>query len=131
MSRLWQALGLEPDGRDVEELAIERIGQMQRLMLAQCRRGRLWRVVLYPCPKCSTWNVDEWHEPCIPGLPNKHMHATECASVKDAMALYRAVLIELKTSIYDPQTDSYSCMSDGCNFIVTGSHGRCSKCAKK
>jgi len=81
------------------------------------------KVLLYPCPCCDTWNVDEWH---YDGEKiNKRHHVAEFKSVHEAAEHYRTVLGTLKGAFYDAKTDSYSDYSDDCNFIVTGSHGRC------
>lgn len=129
MNKLWQALGLEPDDRDVHELAVERIKHLSRLLLNQFQWGPLQKVQLFPCPKCSTWTVDEWYAR-EEWVTHKLNHVMEVASVKDAMALYQSIFIALKTSFYYAETDTYSDYSDDCNFIVTGSHCHCSKCAE-
>lgn len=86
-------------------------------------------VQLYPCSCCSTWTVDEWWLDSDRIV--KVHRVIEVESVEEAAAHYSPILGGLKKSIYDPATDSYSNLDDDCNFFVTGSHGRCSKCSGK
>lgn len=84
---------------------------------------------LYPCPLCPTWTVDEWW---LDGDTIVKAHRVmEVIEIQTAVQHYRIQLGTLKQAIYDATTDSYSCRDDDCNFIVTGSHGRCSACLEK
>lgn len=125
---LWSALGLTPDDRDVCALAADRIEQMKRILRNHFQHGTLGKVQLFPCPKCDNWIVDEWYTRDGHNW-HKEQHVAEVSSVEEAAALYRSVFVTLKQSIYDRKTDTYSDYGEGCNFIVTGSHCTCSRCA--
>lgn len=93
-------------------------------------------IILYPCPCCPTWNVDEWvylekleGEGDTKPKITKHNHCNEFPTIDSARYHYRPILGELIESIYDPKTDSCSNPDNPlANFVVQGSHGRCHAC---
>lgn len=94
------------------------------------------KVILYPCPCCTTWNVSEWIYPVDWPFTDakiiKREHITEFPSIDDARKIYRQVLGTLIESIYDPKTDTYSNPdNENANFVVQGSHGRCHRCSRQ
>lgn len=89
------------------------------------------RIILYPCPTCTTWNASEWTT-TPDGKTTKHEHITEFPTIDDARKTYQPILKQLIESIYDPKTDTYSNPNNpNTNFIVQGSHGYCHQCHHK
>jgi len=89
-------------------------------------------IILYPCPCCPTWNVDEWEYADGETKPTKRNHCNEFPTIDAARYHYRPILGELVESIYDSKAGCYSNPDNPLtNFVVQGSHGRCHACRTK
>jgi hypothetical protein len=127
-AKVSKALGLEDDCDPslmfaMAASAVDYSKHLERIIQVQPEHGALSKVLLYPCPKCNKYTVDEWYDngPIL----HKEQSTVEVASIQEARDLYRMLFTSLRESHYVSRTDSYLHDEDNNNFIVTGSSCIC------
>lgn len=105
--------------------AIDYSKHLERIIRVQPGHGALSKILLYPCPKCNRFTIDEWYANGT--VQHREMSTVEVASIQEARDLYR-VFFPLRESYYVSHTDSYTSDEADDNLIVTGSNCTCKEC---